>query len=321
MIQVRDLEFTYPGAAEPAVRGISFAVTEGEIFGFLGPNGAGKSTTQKLLIGLLDRFQGKVRVLGKKRRAWDDSFFEQVGVGFEQPNHYGKLSGRENLELFASLYGGGTEDPDALLALVDLSEAADRRVSDYSKGMQMRLSLARALLNRPRLIFLDEPTAGLDPVSKRNVEDILRQQRAAGRTIFLTTHDMVVAESLCDRVAFIVDGQIALIDSPRALKLQQGERRLRVEYHVEGGADSAAEAQTESQGAPARSEGGSVGTEAGTSDEGSRRPTQQAEFPLEGLADNPEFLALLRERSIETIHSQEATLEDIFVRATGRQLR
>ncbi len=291
MIQVQDLQFTYPGSAEPAVRGIDFTVAEGEIFGFLGPNGAGKSTTQKCLIGLLDRYEGQIEILGRARGDWDDRFYEQVGVGFENPNHYGKLSGRENLALFASLYAVATEDPEALLEMVDLSDAADQRVSDYSKGMKVRLGLARALLNRPRLLFLDEPTAGLDPISRRQVMDIVRRQQAEGRTVFLTTHDMDVADRLCDRVAFIVDGQIALIDAPRALRLQHGQRMLRVEYHASGV----------------------------SADDG--KPAGSAEFPLEGLGENADFLRLIREQAVDTMHTQEASLEDIFVRVTGRQLR
>jgi fluoroquinolone transport system ATP-binding protein len=167
---------------------------------------------------------------------------------------------------------------------VGLKDDANLRVGNYSKGMQMRLNFVRALLHQPELLFLDEPTTGLDPVNGRNVKDIIRAQKSAGRTVFLTTHDMYVADDLCDRVAFIVDGKIALIDSPRNLKLRYGKRNVRVEYHADGG------------------------------------PLQQAEFPIDGLGDNADFAALLRREKIETIHTQEATLEDIFVETTGRRL-
>ncbi len=283
MIQVRDLTYTYPGADRPAIRSLRFDVGRGEIFGFLGPNGAGKSTTQKILIGLLREFTGTVSALGTSLTDWGPNFYEHVGVAFEFPNHYLKLTGLENLKYFRALYSEGTRAPEDLLERVDLVDAADMPVSQYSKGMKSRLSIARALLNDPELLFLDEPTTGLDPVSARRIQDLVRAQRDGGTTVFLTTHDMVAADHLCDRVAFILDGEIALIDTPRDLKLRQGDRRLRVEY-VDG-------------------------------DE-----TQAREFGLGGIGENLEFLHLLRGREIETIHTLEATLEDIFVDVTGSQL-
>ncbi len=284
MITVSNLTYTYPGSDKTAVQGVGFQIEKGEIFGFLGPSGAGKSTTQKILIKLLRGYAGEIAVFDKPLSDWDDSYYERVGVAFELPNHYRKLSGLENLNLFRSFYSGPTLDPMALMEMVGLKEDANLRVGNYSKGMQMRLNFVRALLHQPELLFLDEPTTGLDPVNGRNVKDIIRAQKAAGRTVFLTTHDMYVADDLCDRVAFIVDGKIALIDSPRNLKLRYGKRTVRVEYHSEGG------------------------------------PLQQADFPIDGLGDNADFAALLRRERIETIHTQEATLEDIFVETTGRRL-
>jgi fluoroquinolone transport system ATP-binding protein len=282
-LAVLGLDFTYPGAGEAAVRGISFAIAPGEIFGFLGPSGAGKSTTQKILIGLLKEYKGQVTVLGRDLRQWGSDYYTRIGVGFELPNHYTKLTATENLRLFASLYGARTLDPRTLLEQVGLAEDADKRVGAFSKGMQMRLNLARALLPDPELLFLDEPTAGLDPVNARRVKDIVRELRGRGRTIFLTTHDMNVADELCDRVAFIVDGSIASIDSPRALKIRYGSRNLRVEYRRNGAS-----------------------------------ATQ--EFPMQGLGDNRDFFSLLQGQEVETMHTQEATLEDVFVRVTGRSL-
>ncbi|MBI3957657.1 MAG: ABC transporter ATP-binding protein [Chloroflexi bacterium] len=284
MIDVSNLTYTYPGGEKAAVQGVDFRIEKGEIFGFLGPNGAGKSTTQKILIKLLRGYAGDISVFDKPLSRWDDSYYERVGVAFELPNHYRKLTGLENLTLFRSFYSGPTLDPVALLEMVGLKEDANLRVGNYSKGMQMRLNFVRALLHQPELLFLDEPTTGLDPVNGRNVKEIIRAQKAAGRTIFLTTHDMYVADDLCDRVAFIVDGKISLIDSPRNLKLHYGKRVVRVEYHADGG------------------------------------PLQQADFPMDGLGDNTDFLALLRKERVETIHTQEATLEDIFIETTGRRL-
>ncbi|MDE0076445.1 MAG: ABC transporter ATP-binding protein, partial [Caldilineaceae bacterium] len=202
MLSVENLSYTYPGGAE-AVRGIDFAIEKGEIFGFLGPSGAGKSTTQKVLIRLRG-FQGSITVLDRPLNQWDDSYYEQVGVAFELPNHYQKLTASENLSLFRSLYSGDTLEPAQLLEMVGLEDDADTRLSQFSKGMQMRLNFVRSLIHKPDLLFLDEPTTGLDPVNGQKIKDILRQQKAEGRTIFLTTHDMTVADQICDRVAFIV---------------------------------------------------------------------------------------------------------------------
>ena len=283
MIDVRDLHFTYAHSNQPAVRGLTFVVERGEIFGFLGPSGAGKSTTQKVLIGLLEGYSGSGRVRGREVAAWTADDYERIGVSFEAPNHFLKLTGLENLRYFAALYRGPTRVPAALLESVGLQSDGQRRVGEYSKGMKCRLSIARCLVNKPELIFLDEPTSGLDPVNMQRVKDIIRAERDGGATVFLTTHDMAAAEELCDRVAFIVDGRIPRIDSPRALKLKHGERAVRIEY-------------------------------------ASGDRTGHADFPLDGLADNAAFQRVLRECDVQTIHTREATLADVFIRVTGRAL-
>lgn len=283
MITVENLTFTYAKTSAPALSGLSFAIERGEIFGFLGPSGAGKSTTQKILIGLLKGYQGQVDVFGRDLASWGPSYYERVGVAFELPNHFRKLTARENLAYFRSLYARATQPPQALLELVGLGEDADTPVAQFSKGMQGRLNLTRALLHDPELLFLDEPTSGQDPVNARRIKELIRAQQQAGKTIFLTTHDMTVAEELCDRVAFIMDGRIALIDTPRALRLRYGQASVRVEYQ--------ASCHTERQ-----------------------------EFPLAELADNAAFQGLLRAGTLQTIHSREATLEDVFVQVTGRGL-
>jgi fluoroquinolone transport system ATP-binding protein len=232
MIEVVNLQFTYHGSATPAVRGISFEIAETEIFGFLGPSGAGKSTTQKILIRLLKEFAGDIAVLGQDLRQWGSDYYEKIGVSFELPNHYQKLTALENLRLFRALYHTPTAEPLALLAMVGLENDANTRVAQFSKGMQMRLNFVRALLHRPKLLFLDEPTAGLDPVNARKIKDIILDLKRRGATIFLTTHDMNVADELCDRVAFIVNGEIKLIDSPRALKLRHSQQTVLVEYRL-----------------------------------------------------------------------------------------
>ena len=283
VIEVNGLRVTYTGSTMPAVDGVSFDVAAGEIFGFLGPNGAGKSTTQRVLTRQLRTFGGTVRVLDRDLREWDEAFFEHIGVGFELPARYPRLTVLENLVAFAGLYRRPTEDPRWLLERVGLLEAADRPAGALSKGMQMRLNLARAMLPRPQILFLDEPTSGLDPVHAEDVRAIVREAAAEGRTVFLTTHDMATADSLCDRVAFMVAGRLAAIDAPRALKLAHGQAKVRVEYR----------------------QGGQLG---------------RAEFALSTLAGDQRFQALLAAEAVETIHSEEASLGDVVADVTGSKL-
>jgi fluoroquinolone transport system ATP-binding protein len=283
VIDVQDLSYVYPGAQEAAVKGISFAVQPGEIFGFLGPSGAGKSTTQKVLIRLLKDFGGAARVLGRDLCDWNEDYYEQIGVGFELPNHYGKLTALENLRFFGSLYRRAIIDPLQLLDAVGLGDATNMPVAQFSKGMKMRLNFVRALLHQPKLLFLDEPTSGLDPVNARLIKELIQAEKAKGTTIFLTTHNMIDADELCDRVAFMVDGVIALIDAPRELKIKRGKALVQVEYRVNS-------------------------------------HVERRQFPLAELGNNQDFARLIQQHEVETIHTQEATLEDVFVQATGRTL-
>jgi fluoroquinolone transport system ATP-binding protein len=285
MIHAEGLSFTYAGAGAPAIRDLGFDVHEGEVFGFLGPSGAGKSTTQNILTGLLRGWRGQVEVAGKPLVSWGPDYYRTIGVSFEFPNHYLKLTARENLEFFRALYGPGTASVAEVLALVELGDHADKRVGEYSKGMKARLNFARSLLHQPRLWFLDEPTTGLDPVNAVRIREIILERQNHGVTTLITTHDMVTAEAVCDRVAFIIDGQIAMVDSPSALRQRFGRRVVEVT---------------------------------------SSAPTAERStvaFPMEGLADNREFLDALRNPALTAVHSQEATLEDVFVEVTGRTLQ
>lgn len=284
MINVNNLTYTYPGGKAPAVRGISFDVAEGEILGFLGPSGAGKSTTQKILIGLLKGYEGQVSIMGRDLTQWGPDYYNYIGMSFELPNHYLKLTALENLQYFGSLYSAEMQDPRRLLEMVGLLDDAGTLVGQFSKGMKMRLNFARSLLHRPRLLFLDEPTSGLDPVNARIIKDIVQDIRQQGTTIFLTTHDMTVADQLSDRVAFMVDGQIELIDAPRTLKVKHGKRQVRVEYA--NGSDGLADRT----------------------------------FALDDLGHDDGFIQLLQNQRIETIHSEETTLENIFIEVTGKEL-
>jgi fluoroquinolone transport system ATP-binding protein len=283
MIIATNLNFSYRGTSVKAVDDITFHVKEGEIFGFLGPSGAGKSTTQKLLTKLLRGYSGNITINGKPLDRWDNSFYNQIGVGFELPNHYLKLTALENLELFASFYpknGGNLMD---LLALVGLQDDAKKRVEKFSKGMKMRLSFVRALMHDPPILFFDEPTSGLDPGYARVLKEIIISKKKEGKTIFLTTHNMHDAEELCDRVSFMVEGALKLTGSPYELTREHSARKVKVEFVT---------AET-------------ISTKV---------------FDMDSLAVNEEFLSILSRGSLKSIHSCEETLEDIFLRTTGRKL-
>lgn len=281
VIEVRDLHYTYPGNDRPAVQHMTFNVGRGEIFGFLGPSGAGKTTTQQILIGLVTGWDGTVRLFGAAPDTFGPGLYDRIGVSFELPAGYIRLTVREDLAHFALLHGTTPRDPDELLAAVGLADAADHPVGTLSKGMRVRLNLARALLHRPEVLFLDEPTSGLDPVTARSIRELIAAERQRGVTVFLTTHDMVTADALCDRVAFVVDGQIAACDAPRTLRLSAGPRRLRVEYRDDGDLRS----------------------------------------QVFGVGDHdPQLIRLLTSPDVETVHTTEASLDDVFVQVTGRQL-
>jgi fluoroquinolone transport system ATP-binding protein len=211
------------------------------------------------------------------------SLFNRIGVSFEIPNVYRKLTGLENLAFHASLYDVATVDPMAMLARVGLAETAHRRTAAYSKGMQQRLVFARSLLNRPDIWFVDEPTAGVDPTTTQQIKEIILEERQRGATIFLTTHNMHVADALCDRVAFINEGKLVTVDSPRDLKLKYGQKVIVVEHRSEG------------------------------------RLKREVLSPL-AAQDRVELQRLLAGGQVETVHSQEATLEEVFIKLAGRSL-
>lgn len=284
MIKVNGLHFNYPGQKESTIRGLDFEIKRGEIFGFLGPSGAGKSTTQKILIGTLKNYKGSAKVMNQELSQVASDYYEKIGVAFEVPNFYSKFTALENLSFFGSLYANETENMTMLLSMVGLEDNKHKRVSEFSKGMKMRLNFCRALLNKPEILFLDEPTSGLDPVNAKIIKEIIKQKKEEGKTIILTTHNMNVAEEICDRVAFIVDGKISLIDSPRQLKINKGKKMVRIEYKEES-------------------------------------KSVVEDFEIQDIGGNFKFLSLLREKEIETMHTQEASLEDIFIEVTGRSLQ
>ena len=281
-ISAEDLTYRYGRLT--AVDHINFSVTEGEILGFLGPNGAGKTTTVKLLTGQMRPKEGKATLLGMDVAKTPEKVQEQIGVCFEIANLYEQMTGIENLKLFAELFGVKNFDVRALLDRVGLGERGKDRVEGYSKGMKQRLMVARALVNSPRILFLDEPTEGLDPVSAESIRNLIIEERGKGVTVFMTTHDMLEADKLCDRVAFINQGQIAALDTPHNLKQKYGKRMVKAQ--VTGG-------------------DGRLETREITLDTGETAGALQDLFS--------------RERVV-TIHSEEASMEDIFIQVTGRAL-
>ena len=281
-ISAQDLTYSYGNLL--AVDHVSFDVDEGEVLGFLGPNGAGKTTVVRMLTGQLRPSGGSAFVLGEDISLRAKHIQQYLGVSFETTNLYEEMTAVENLTLFARLFALKDFDVRDLLEKVGLSGRENERVAAYSKGMKQRLMLARALVNHPRVLFLDEPTDGLDPVSSQTIHTIIRQASVEGTTVFLTTHDMVEADKLSHRVAFINNGKIAALDKPAALKQQYGKRVLKVEVET--------------------AQGG----------------MQTCSIALDSSGTAAEVEAIFTKEKVITAHTEEATLEDIFIEITGRGL-
>jgi fluoroquinolone transport system ATP-binding protein len=283
MIKVKGLYHSYLRDGKYAVKDVNFEVGEGEIFGFLGPSGAGKSTTQGILTGLLQLQKGDVTVAGYDIKNISRRMFNKIGVSFEQSNVYNKMTAKENLSFYARLFDVETRDPLELIELVGLKGKENVKTGEFSKGMKHRLVFARSMINNPIMWFLDEPTTGLDPAIAATIKDIIKDRNKMGVTVFLTTHNMYIADELCDRVGFIVDGQIKLIDSPKNLKLQYGKKLVEVEY----------------------TQNGSVKKDC---------------FSTILQKDKDALNRIINEKEILTMHTKEATLEEIFIKVTGREL-
>ncbi|HSH02769.1 MAG TPA: ABC transporter ATP-binding protein [Anaerolineae bacterium] len=281
-IVVKNLVYRYGELT--AVNDISFNVGRGEVLGFLGPNGAGKSTTIKMLTGQMRPHEGEAILLGMDITKQTKQVQAQIGVSFEATNLYEQMSGVENLKLFARLFGVKDFKAEALLERVGLAERGRDKVERYSKGMKQRLMVARSLVNRPQILFLDEPTEGLDPTSAAAIRRIVEEERERGATIFLTTHDMLEADKLADRVAFINQGKIVALDRPAVLKQAYGQRKVLVEVLTAEG------------------------------------ETEKREITLDEADTPAQMEKLFANEKVVTVHSEEATLEDIFIEITGRRL-
>ncbi len=281
MIKVKNLSFSYSKSNASILKNLNFEIGEGEIFGFLGPSGAGKSTTQKILYKILSGYSGEISIQNKPLKDWGNEYFERIGVGFELPNHYLKLTARENLELFASFYPTeNLQNIDELAEIFGLADSLNKRVEAFSKGMKMRLNFIRAIMHDPDILFFDEPTSGLDPINAQTIKRHIQKLKNQGKTIFVTTHDMTTADELCDRVSFIAEGEIRVTEKPSVLKNLHGKHALKVD--LQNGSS--------------------------------------AEFPVKDLGNNPKFLEFIASSEILRINTQEATLEEVFIKLTGTKL-
>ena len=267
-----------------ALRGVSLDVPKGSIHGLLGPNGAGKTTLFRILTGQLKPDGGRGEVAGLDVVAERSELRRRIGVLFEMQNLYPRLSVRENLVLFAALYGVAVSVVDELLRKFDLFDRRNSKVDTLSNGMRQKVLIARALLHQPEVLFLDEPTTGLDPNWSLEVQELIRGVRDADATVVLATHQMETADALCDTVSIIDRGSLVANDTPRALKRRLGKRSLLVETGANGAI------------------------------RGDR-------IPFDDESSAVRIAAALRDRTLVSIHSEEATLDDVFRQLTGKSLK
>ena len=264
-----------------AVDRLSLSIREGELFGFLGPNGAGKTTTIRVLIGGRAPSSGRVEVAGLRMPQQFDRIKPLFGYVPDTENHIEEFTGRENLELFARLYDIPLSEVGRLLAKLELTEAADLPVRAYSKGMRRKLLIAREILHRPRILYLDEPTANLDAHSTELVRRMLRELAANGTTVFLTTHDMQEVEQICDRVAILCRGKLVECDTPTNFVTRHAERKVAVQYERSG-------------------------------------EVLRERLDLDVEPERERLANIVRHESCVRLHSQEFQFEDVFLKLTGQ---
>jgi ABC-2 type transport system ATP-binding protein len=267
-----------------AVKNLSFSVEKGEIFGLLGPNGAGKSTTIKMLTTQIVPDEGQIMILGYDPVKDKKNIKEKIGIVFEEQNFYPRLTVEENLIFFAELYGKGKKEVQQALESVKLTHRKKEEAQNLSRGMKQRLVIARSLLPDPEIIFLDEPTVGLDPHVAREIRDIFKHLRQEGKTIFLTTHYMEEADEMCNRVAFINEGTIVALDTPENLKEKLGPAKLVVTRHND------------------------------------TTPEEPRQFPTDSPEAAEYIQNLINDKVKFRISTIKVSLEDVFIKMTGAKL-
>jgi ABC-2 type transport system ATP-binding protein len=287
MIEAHNLQRSF--GKHIAVKGISFEVTRGEIFGFLGPNGAGKTTTIRMLTGQIDPSNGSATVAGCDVVQARQQLKERIGVVFEDQNLYERLSAQDNLDFSCRLYGLPLKRIDEVLEIVKLRDRKKDQVQGFSNGMKQRLMIARALLHKPQVLFLDEPGRGLDPIAAKDIRETISRLSQEGMTVLLTTHLMEEADQLCQRVAFVVKGQIVANDTPRNLKLAHGQRILTVTI-----------------------ERGSVNHDG--------QSIEDYTLKIDDPSDQVQLAQWMSQGRVRAVHSAEGTLEEVFIRVAGVQL-
>jgi ABC-2 type transport system ATP-binding protein len=314
-IQCRDLRKTYDGKVE-AVRGLNLEIQAGECFGLLGPNGAGKTTTIEILEGLLEPTSGQVTILGRNWKDHARELREVMGISLQETRLSEKLSVMETIELFSGFYRQ-PRAPREVLEEMQLEEKADAWVGKLSGGQRQRLAVATALVGNPKVLFLDEPTTGLDPQSRRQLWDIIRGFQQAGGTVLLTTHYMDEAERLCDRLAIVDHGQIIAEGTPADLIDRLGGHHM-VEFQVSGNSAAAGNDGNEKDGAENNLWRALPGVESVRHDNGLvclnvREPHLTIPALLNAVSTEG--------RQLLHLTTRQASLEDVFVRLTGRHLR
>lgn len=277
IIEVNNISKSFKN--KKALEALTFTVKEGEIFGFLGPSGAGKTTTIKILTSQLLPSSGEAKILGKSTNSLNKDIFYHIGILTDNSGVYERLSVFDNLKLFSSIYGLATSEIDEILTTLGLIKDKSTIAKKLSKGMRQRLILARAVIHKPKLLFLDEPTSSLDPGLANDVHKYLKKLNKNGTTIFLTTHNMEEADKLCHRVAFLNDGKIVELDNPENLKLKYSENKINILLK-----------NSERLEIDNNAEGGKIIKE------------------------------LMEKDTLLSIHSKEPSLEDIFLKLTGRDL-
>lgn len=281
MIEVYDVSKEFGGKS--VVTDLNFLVDQGEIFSLLGPNGAGKSTTIRMMVGLLRPSRGEIRIRGLNVQREAKKVHQQIGVVFELPNLYNRLSVQDNLQLFADMYGVSKHRARQVLEDLHLEERKGTKVGTLSKGWKQRVLIARSILHEPKVLFLDEPTSGLDPNTSKLIQDYLLHLKSLGTTLVITTHDMHEADELSDHVGIMHNGKIVALDSPHQLKNRYGSKQLRLQLDQQG----------------------TVST---------------IEIPFE-LDSSAEFLyGRMQAGEVLSVHSTEASLAQVFARLTGSEL-